>query len=90
MDSKDKLALERSYLANERTFLAYFRTFIVLISSGIAILKLDLLQDLLILGYALIVISPFLLFIGIYRFKTTRSRLRAILYPKRSKGDSAE
>ena len=90
MDSKDLLALERSQLANERTFLAYFRTFIVLISSGIAILKLDALKDILFLGYALILIAPFLLFIGIYRFKNTRIRLTRILYPSNSPKEKTE
>lgn len=41
----DYLALERTRLANERTYLAYFRTFIVFLSSGVAILKLEALND---------------------------------------------
>jgi putative membrane protein len=75
MNRTDQLALERSLLANERTFLAYFRTFIVLLSSGIAVIKLDLLKDILLLGYFLIIISPLLLMIGIHRYRVTKKRL---------------
>jgi putative membrane protein len=71
----DLLALDRSKLANERTFLAYFRTFIVFLSSGIAILKLGPLQDIVVLGYFLTGMSPVLLFIGLFRFYRTRRAL---------------
>ena len=65
---RDLLALERTKLANERTFLAYFRTFIVFLSSGFAILKLEILQEIKILGFFLIGLAPVLLLIGIARF----------------------
>jgi len=64
----DTLALDRTRLANERTFLAYFRTFIVFLSSGFAILKLEILEDIALLGYILLAIAPMLLIIGITRF----------------------
>lgn len=80
MDKKysrtDLLALERSKLANERTALAYFRTFIVLLSSGIAILKLAVLEDIRFLGWALLIVAPLLLLLGIIRHIGTRKRLR--------------
>jgi len=64
----DTLALDRTRLANERTFLAYFRTFIVFLSSGFAILKIEVLEDIALLGYVLLTIAPILLIIGTTRF----------------------
>ena len=75
ISTTDALAIERTRLANERTFLAYFRTFIVLLSSAVAILKLDVLEQIKELGYVLVVISPLLLFIGIARFFYMRKRI---------------
>lgn len=64
----DNLAIDRTRLANERTFLAYFRTFIVFLSSGFAIVKLDLLEKIIWIGYMLIIIAPVLFLIGLIRF----------------------
>lgn len=71
----DFLALERTKLANERTFLAYFRTFVVFVSSGIVILKVDALENLMILGYASIAMAILLLIIGIVRFIYVKKRM---------------
>ena len=64
----DNLAIDRTKLANERTFLAYFRTFIVLLSSGFAIVKLDILAEIKWLGYILVIISPIIFLIGVIRY----------------------
>ncbi|MCB2222079.1 MAG: DUF202 domain-containing protein [Bacteroidetes bacterium] len=64
----DALAIERTKLANERTFLAYFRTFIIMISSGLAILKLEILHQLDFLGIALIILAPLILALATYRY----------------------
>jgi putative membrane protein len=72
----DYLAMERTKLANERTFLAYFRTFIVFLSSGVAIIKLEILEEIQALGFALLFMSPILLLIGILRFYFMKRRLR--------------
>ncbi|WP_242015652.1 DUF202 domain-containing protein [Robertkochia marina] len=72
----DILALDRTRLANERTFLAYFRSFVVFLSSGLAIVKLDILKDILWIGYLLIVIGPVLLFIGAIRFYYVRRHIK--------------
>lgn len=77
----DSLAMERTRLANERTFLAYFRTFIVFLSSGFAILKIDVLQDIRVVGYFLLGLSPLLLIIGIWRFLYVRKKLKKYYYP---------
>ncbi|MBC2837758.1 DUF202 domain-containing protein [Robiginitalea sp. SC105] len=72
----DHLAVERTRLANERTFLAYFRTFIVFLSSGFAILKLSVLEEIEGIGYFLLVLSPVLLAIGVGRFLYVKRQLR--------------
>jgi putative membrane protein len=77
----DALAIERTRLANERTFLAYFRTFIVFLSSGFAILKIEVLQEITDIGYFLTFLSPFLLIIGVVRFLYVRRQIRKYYYP---------
>lgn len=74
----DFLAVERTRLANERTFLAYFRTFIVILSSGLAIIKLDILQEIKGLGYFFLIISPILLIIGIARLFYVKRKIKNI------------
>jgi putative membrane protein len=72
--TRDWLAIERTKLANERTFLAYFRTFIVLLGTGMTIIKLELFQELKSFGLVLTIVSPIVLFIGVYRlFRVKRS-----------------
>lgn len=73
---RDKLALERTKLANERTFMAYFRTFIVLISSGVAIIRLEFLRDIIMIGYLFLIIAPITLLVGLIRLKVVKNRLK--------------
>lgn len=75
LDVRDKLALDRTKLANERTFLAYFRTSVVFLSSGFAILKLDLLSDLFEIGITLTALGPLIAIIGIVRFLRVRTKM---------------
>lgn len=70
----DKLAIERTRLANERTFLAYFRSAVVFLSSGFAIMKLPLFDEIKWLGWILIALGPVLITIGLIR----------LIYVKRS------
>ncbi len=72
----DKLAIDRTRLANERTFLAYFRTFIVFLSSGFAIIKLDMLVEIRWIGTMLIIIGPILFLIGFLRFLYVKRNIR--------------
>ncbi len=76
LSRSDDLAVERTRLANERTFLAYFRTFIVFLSSGVAILKLTVLEEIAELGYFLLSMSPILLAIGIARFLYVKKQIK--------------
>jgi putative membrane protein len=72
----DYLALQRTKLANERTFLAYFRTFSVLLSSGLAIIKIDILENLMGLGYFFLITSFVIIIIGVVRFLYVKRQLR--------------
>lgn len=72
---RDLLAIDRTKLANERTFLSYFRSFIVIVSSGIAIIKIDFLEEIQNLGWAFIFIGPALLFVGVLRFFYVRKKI---------------
>lgn len=74
--TRDWLAIDRTKMANERTFLAYFRTFIVILSSGVAILKVDILQDMIDLGFFFILLAPVILVIGLARFLYVRRHIR--------------
>ena len=75
----EELAIHRTSLANERTFLAYFRSFIVILSSALAIIKLEIFERLVVLGYILLVIAPILLIAGIFRYYYVKSRLKKYL-----------
>lgn len=75
LTTSDYLAIERTNLANERTLLAYLRTFIILISSGFAIIKLDFLREINILGIILLSIAPLVFLIGVFRFYIMKKRI---------------
>ena len=77
--NSEKLAFERTVLANERTYLAYIRSFIVTLSSGLAILKLEFLSNLKLLGIVLTVVGPILFIAGTIRFFYVKYKLRKII-----------
>lgn len=74
--TRDWLAIDRTRMANERTFLAYFRTFIVILGSGVAILRVEMLEDMFDLGIFLLIIAPIVLVIGIGRFIYVKRHIR--------------
>lgn len=76
----DRLALDRTRLANERTFLAYFRTFIVMMSSGFAIIKLDLLIEIKEIGFVLVGIAPIIFIIGLVRIIKIKRELKKLYW----------
>lgn len=76
----DFLALQRTKLANERTFLAYFRTFAVLFSSGLAIIKIEILENLMGLGYFFLITSFVIIIIGVVRFLYVKRQLRKAFF----------
>ena len=73
---RDWLAIDRTNLANERTFLAYFRTFVVILSSAVAILKVEVLSELEGLGIFLLILSPIILAVGLFRFFYVRRKVK--------------
>lgn len=75
---RDWLAIDRTKLANERTFLAYFRSFIVIVSSGIAIFKIEFLEEIEQLGWIFVITGPVLLLIGIMRFFYVKRHIRKL------------
>ncbi|GAB3164319.1 YidH family protein [Telluribacter humicola] len=72
----DQLAVERTHLANERTFLAYFRTSLALLAGGVTILRLDILSKIEHWGFFFLGLSPIVLSIGIWRFFSSRKRIK--------------
>lgn len=75
LNKSDWLALERTKLANERTFLAYFRTFIVIISSGFAVMKIELFTEVKNLGIPFIILSFIILTVGLARLLSVKRRI---------------
>lgn len=79
LSTNDYLAIERTKLANERTLLAYVRTFIILLSSGIAIIKLDFFNQIDLLGIILISIAPILFIFGVVRYNYMKKRISTFI-----------
>lgn len=71
----EKLAIDRTKLANERTFLAFFRTFVVMLSSGLAIVRLQFLENIYILGIILIIVSVLTFIYGIFHYLKVNKRI---------------
>ncbi|MCF6185270.1 MAG: DUF202 domain-containing protein [Bacteroidales bacterium] len=71
----EKLAIDRTKLANERTFLAFFRSFVVMLSSGLAIIKLQALKNIYILGIILMIIALLLFSYGIFHYFKVKKRI---------------
>lgn len=80
----DVLAIQRTQLANERTFLAYFRSAIVFLSSGLAIMKMAMLQEITGIGYFFMVLAPILFIIGFARFFYVKRQLKKAYYKTES------
>jgi len=74
--TRDYLAIERTRLANERTFLSYFRTAVVLLSSGIAVVNLEVLEEISDLGFFLLLLGPSILILGIVRFLYVKKQIK--------------
>lgn len=74
--TRDYLAIERTRLANERTFLSYFRTAVVILSSGIAMVQLEMLEEISDLGFFLLLLGPAILVLGIIRFLYVKRQIK--------------
>ena len=76
LDTRDKLALERTRLANERTFLAYVRTgFSLLAVSAVLIQFFSSLNAYIIVAWALAASGVVALFVGLIRFNKVSKKL---------------
>lgn len=73
--TRDWLAIDRTKMANERTFLAYLRTLLVILGSGLAIIRVAIFEDLSVLGFILIGLSPVILIFGLTRFLYIRKHI---------------
>ena len=73
--TRDWLAIDRTKMANERTFLAYLRTFMVVLGSGVAIIKVEVLEDLTGLGIFFIILAPVILVFGAARYLYVRRHI---------------
>lgn len=75
---RDHLAIERTKLANERTLLSYIRTSLYLVLGGIAFLGMRDLKEVKGLGYFSLLLSIFVLVIGIIRFYQLKRHLKKV------------
>ncbi len=82
LSKSDYLAVERTNMANERTLLAYLRTFIILISSGVAIIKIEFLNQISLLGIILMAFSPLVLMFGIFRYYNLKKKIKTLINQK--------
>ena len=75
---RDYLALDRTVLANERTLLAYLRTAIGLLAGGFGLVQLLDTAAAVVIGWSLMIIAPFFLVVGVYRYFKTRKKLKTL------------
>ncbi len=75
----EKLTIEMTYLSNERSILAYLRTFMVFLSSGVAIIEIETLENYNIIAYILLSLAPIILIVGIIRFFTVKKAVKKIV-----------
>jgi len=81
LNLNDALAIERTNLAVERTFLSYFRTAVVFASAGFTIVRLaTLYEQIMELGVVLLVVSPLILLVGIWRYIVVYKRVKKEYY----------
>ena len=78
---RDFLALQRTKLANERTLLSYTKFALYLAGGGIALIKIDNLRPLRLLGYVALGCSVLVLAVGVIRFVQLNRQLR-VFYQK--------
>jgi len=71
----EELAIDRTKLANERTLLAFFRTFVVLLSSGLAIIKLEFLENIYIFGVVLMIVAVIVFLYGTIHYFKVKKRI---------------
>lgn len=73
---QELLSLERTKLANERTFLSYLRTSMALLGGGLTIIRMDMFEKVYDIGWACLILSPFITALAIFRFLNNKRKLR--------------
>lgn len=73
---QELLSLERTKLANERTFLSYLRTSMALLGGGLTIIRMDMFEKVYDIGWACLILSPFITAFAIFRFLNNKRKLR--------------
>jgi len=75
----DRLAVENTLMANERTLLSFFRTSVFFLATGISILNIHFLSEIPYLGWFFSLLSPVILFFGLYRFFIVKNHIKRII-----------
>jgi putative membrane protein len=83
---RDYLAVDRTALANERTLLAYIRTALSFFVVGVSLIQFFSSLTLHSVGWALIIFTPGILTVGIWRFFMFRKQIRNVKAPNKQVG----
>lgn len=76
--ARDYLAKDRTVLANERTLLAYMRTALMFFGTGVTFIKiLNDDQLLVIIGWAMILVTPILIALAVSRHRKVSKHLES-------------
>lgn len=82
ISTTDEMAFIRTKLANERTFLAYVRTVIGIFAAGVGLIKFTGSLFFVYIGFFLVILSPCILILGIYRFIRVKHILTLSVFQK--------
>ncbi|WP_365325666.1 DUF202 domain-containing protein [uncultured Parabacteroides sp.] len=74
---RDLLALERTRLANEQTLFSYIRTSLYLLTVGMGIFEIEIIQHLRMVAWICLVSGVILFIVGVYRYYHLRKYLKS-------------
>lgn len=74
---RDHLALDRTKLANQRTLLSFVRTSLYLVISGIALMKVELLERISWLSYGVLGVSLIVFVVGVTNYLIFRNKIKS-------------
>ncbi len=75
----DRLAVENTLMANERTLLSFFRSSVFFLATGLSILNIHFLAEVVYLGWFFVIFSPILQLFGVYRFIVVKKHIKQII-----------
>ena len=76
---RDLLALERTRLANERTLFSYIRTSLYLLTVGMGIFEIEIIQHLRMVAWICLVSGVILFIVGINRYYHLKKDLKSYI-----------